>query len=235
MNGQTIIRLEHVAAGYEDKMVFSDVSVDIRERDYIGIIGPNGGGKTTLVRLLLGLIQPRQGAITYWRNGKQVENIAMGYLPQYNTIDRKFPISVREMVLMGLNHGLPLHGTFSEEQVDRVEATLDALGISHLRNCHIGALSGGQMQRALIGRAIVSRPDAVILDEPNTYVDKILQRQMHELLTTINQDCAVVVVTHDVRSVEEHARRVLLVNHSVVERTAADLTADDIDRCFCNK
>lgn len=232
MSTQTIISLDHVSAGYADKTVFNDVSVSIDEHDYIGIIGPNGGGKTTLVKLLLGLIRPQQGTITYWREGRKVENLTMGYLPQYNTIDRKFPISVQEVVLTGLNHDLPLHGSYSQEQRTKVEEVLRTLGIEHLRDSHIGTLSGGQMQRVLIGRAIVSKPDIVILDEPNTFVDKVLQQQMHQLLTTINQDCAVVVVSHDIRAVEEHAHRVLLVNHDIVNRTPQTLTAADIDRCF---
>lgn len=234
MTDKTIISLDHVAAGYDDKTVFADVSLSIAANDYVGIIGPNGGGKTTLVKLILGLIKPQQGSISYFRDGKRVENISMGYLPQYNAIDRKFPISVMDVVLSGLNTKAKLTGRYSQEQREKAQEVLRMLEIDNLRDAHIGTLSGGQMQRALLGRAIVSKPEAIILDEPNTYIDKHLQRQMFQLLSAVNHECAILLVSHDIKSIESNAHRLLLVNHSVVEKDVSQTTDADIETCFEN-
>lgn len=234
MSSKTIISLEHISAGYDDKTVFTDVSVSIDSNDYVGIIGPNGGGKTTLMKLILGLIKPQRGTIKYYRDGKQVENITMGYLPQYNAIDRKFPISVMDVVLSGLNTQAKLSGSYSREQREKALEVLRMLEIENLRDSHIGILSGGQMQRALLGRAIVSKPEVIILDEPNTYIDKHLQQQMFQLLSSINHECAILLVSHDIKSIESNAHRLLLVNHSVVEKLVEATTDADIETCFEN-
>lgn len=224
--------MERVTAGYPGKTVFHDVSIGIGARDYVGIIGPNGGGKTTLVRLLLGLIKPQRGTVSYLRDGKKVEAITMGYLPQYNEIDRKFPISVMDVVLSGLNNGVMRTGSYTQEQREQAVNVLRMLGIEPLQSAHIGTLSGGQMQRALLGRAIVSKPEAIILDEPNTYIDKGLLRQMFDMLATANKECAVILVSHDLQSIMDNARKVVLVNHGVVERLVEKLSQADIADCF---
>ena len=177
-----IIKIEHLAAGYEGKEVLHDVNLTIYQDDYLGIIGPNGGGKTTLMRLILGLMNPTEGNISYYKDGKPVKEITMGYLPQYNDLDKQFPISVYEVVLSGLNKSKSLFARFSKEHHQLVADTLDRMQLSDLKDRHIGALSGGQLQRVLLARAIVSKPDVVILDEPNTYIDRRFQKQMYEML-----------------------------------------------------
>ena len=177
-----IIKIEHLAAGYEGKEVLHDVNLTIYQDDYLGIIGPNGGGKTTLMRLILGLMNPTEGNISYYKDGKPVKEITMGYLPQYNDLDKQFPISVYEVVLSGLNKSKSLLARFNKEHHQLVADTLDRMQLSDLKDRHIGALSGGQLQRVLLARAIVSKPDVVILDEPNTYIDRRFQKQMYEML-----------------------------------------------------
>lgn len=185
-----IIKIEHLAAGYEGKEVLHDINLTIYQDDYLGIIGPNGGGKTTLMRLILGLMNPTEGNIGYYKDGKPVKEITMGYLPQYNDLDKQFPISVYEVVLSGLNKSKSLFARFSKEHHQLVADTLDRMQLSDLKDRHIGALSGGQLQRVLLARAIVSKPDVVILDEPNTYIDRRFQKQMYEMLEQINKECA---------------------------------------------
>ena len=150
-------KIEHLAAGYEGKEVLHDVNLTIYQDDYLGIIGPNGGGKTTLMRLILGLMNPTEGNISYYKDGKPVKEITMGYLPQYNDLDKQFPISVYEVVLSGLNKSKSLFARFSKEHHQLVADTLDRMQLSDLKDRHIGALSGGQLQRVLLARAIVSK------------------------------------------------------------------------------
>lgn len=197
--------------------MFENVSFDVCERDFIGIVGPNGGGKTTLVKVMLGLKKPDCGAVEYFCNGSAVDSVAVGYLPQYSNIDRMFPISVREVVLTGLGAQKRLFAHFTSRHKDMVEAALQRLDLVDLADRHIGALSGGQLQRVLLARAIVSKPDMLVLDEPNTYMDRHFQKDMYRLLCDLNTDCAVVIVSHDVDVVQKHANRVLRVNSGVVE------------------
>ena len=161
MTTQPIIEVHGLSAGYDGRTVLHDIDLTVYENDFLGIIGPNGGGKTTLIKCILGLLKPTAGKITY--------NIStMGYLPQYNTIDRKFPISVEEVILSGLSSKKSLISRFTDEQREKVRSTIARMGLEGLESRAIGQLSGGQLQRALLGRAIVSGPSVVILDEPST-------------------------------------------------------------------
>ena len=154
----SIIQINGLSAGYEEKNVLSQVGLTVYERDFLGIIGPNGGGKTTLIKCILGLHQPNQGTIRFYKEGKEVPEINMGYLPQYNTIDRKFPISVYEVVLSGLSKQKSLISRYSAKHHEQARRIIARMGLEGLENRFIGELSGGQLQRALLGRALVSNP-----------------------------------------------------------------------------
>lgn len=229
-----IITLEGVSAAYGSKTVLSGVSLDVYERDYLGVIGPNGGGKTTLVRLILGLMKPTEGRIRYYKQGKEVGELTMGYLPQYNAIDRDFPISVYEVVLSGLNRQKRFLRPYTKAQHEQARQTIARLQLNDLQERPICALSGGQLQRVLLARAIVSRPDVVVLDEPNTYIDKRFQEQMYETLADIHQECAIIIVSHDIAEVLQNVRHVACVNHHVHYHETADLKDETIERHFLN-
>ena len=217
MDKTLLLRLSDVSASYDDKLVFEHVSLDVHERDFIGIVGPNGGGKTTLVNLMLGLKAPSAGEVEYFRQGRVIGSVAIGYLPQYSHIDRMFPISVREVVLTGLGAKKRLLDRFTSQHAGLVDAALRRLDLTGLADRHIAALSGGQLQRVLLARAVVSKPDILVLDEPNTYMDRHFQSDMYALLHDLNSDCAVVIVSHDLDAVRKHARRVVRVNRGVEE------------------
>lgn len=229
-----IIKIEHLAAGYEGKEVLHDVNLTIYQDDYLGIIGPNGGGKTTLMRLILGLMNPTEGNINYYKDGKPVKEITMGYLPQYNDLDKQFPISVYEVVLSGLNKSKSLLARFSKEHHQLVADTLDRMQLSDLKDRHIGALSGGQLQRVLLARAIVSKPDVVILDEPNTYIDRRFQKQMYEMLEQINKECAIIIVSHDIAEVLNNVKHIACVNHHLHYHDTTDMPREKLEEHFLN-
>ena len=178
VQGSKLIEIEHLSAGYDGKQVLNDINLTVYQDDYLGIIGPNGGGKTTLMRLILRLMKPTEGNIRYYKDGKEVKEISMGYLPQYNSLDKQFPISVYEVVLSGLSKTKSLFSRYSQAQHQQVLDTLERMQLMEFKDRHIAALSGGQLQRVLLARAIVSKPDVVILDEPNTYIDRRFQKQM---------------------------------------------------------
>ena len=183
-------------------------------------MGPNGGGKTTLLKAMLKLIQPMEGSVRYWHNGVETENISIGYLPQYNNIDREFPILVEEVVLQGLNSQKGLFSRFTRQHHDKVAEALDRLHIADLAKRHIKALSGGQLQRVLLARAIVSEPNVLVLDEPNTYIDRQSEDMMVEMVSEMAKTRAVVMVNHNVPELERIAKTIVEVDEKVTVRPA---------------
>ena len=186
MTHEPLIQLTGISAAYDRKQVLTDVNLTVYEKDFLGVIGPNGGGKTTLMKVILGLLKPVHGTIRFFRHGKEVPEVSIGYLPQYNHIDKKFPISVYEVVLSGLNKQKSLFSRFTAEQHRQVERTIARMGLEGLEQRAIGQLSGGQLQRALLGRAIVSCPQLIILDEPNTYIDKRFEAKLYSVNGTLD-------------------------------------------------
>lgn len=217
MEKTLLLRLEGVSASYDGHRVFENVSLDVCDRDFIGVVGPNGGGKTTLVKVMLGMKKPDSGRVVWMRDGAAASDVPVGYLPQYSHIDRMFPISVREVVLTGLGARKGLLGRYTRQHHALAEAALERLDLAALADRHIAALSGGQLQRVLLARAIVSRPAMLVLDEPNTYMDRHFQNDMYRLLHDLNADCAVLIVSHDIDAVRQHAHRVVRVDHAVDE------------------
>ena len=229
-----IIKIEQLAAGYEDKQVLNDVNLTVYDDDYLGIIGPNGGGKTTLMRLILGLMKPTEGHVRYFKNGEEVKEITMGYLPQYNDLDKQFPISVYEVVLSGLSKQKKLFSRYSKAQHQQALETIEKMQLTDLKDRHIGALSGGQLQRVLLARAIVSKPDVVILDEPNTYIDRRFQKQMYEMLEQTNKECAIIIVSHDIAEVLNNVKHIACVNHHLHYHDTADMPREKLEEHFLN-
>lgn len=215
MNKNPIIKLNDIEVRYDTKTVLEHVTLTVYEKDFLGIIGPNGGGKTTLVKTILGLKDINNGSIEFFRNGEPVNRIGIGYLPQYNQIDKKFPASVFDVVLSGLEDSHSIWHRVSSEQKDRTAAMIRRMGLEGMERRPIGSLSGGQAQRALLGRAIISEPDVVILDEPNTYIDKRFEAQLYELLDEINRTSAIILISHDVGSVVQNVKNIACVNHTL--------------------
>ena len=246
-----LIEIEHLSAGYDDKQVLNDINLTVYQDDYLGIIGPNGGGKTTLMRLILRLMKPTEGKIRYFKkmkdkngnpildeNGEakveEVKEISMGYLPQYNSLDKQFPISVYEVVLSGLSKTKSLFSRYTQAQHQQVLNTLERMQLMEFKDRHIAALSGGQLQRVLLARAIVSKPDVVILDEPNTYIDRRFQKQMYEMLEQINKECAIIIVSHDVAEVLNNVKHIACVNHHLHYHNTADMPREKLEEHFLN-
>lgn len=212
---QTLAEAHEVTLGYPERTeILKGVSFSLYERDFVGVIGPNGGGKTTLVKGLLGLIPTQSGRWIFRdEQGRQIPRPAIGYVPQQSKLDKTFPISVQEVVQYGLVN-TPLWHTKQWEQ-RKVREELERVGMYEYRKTPIGKLSGGQLQKVLLARAIVSNPRLLILDEPNTYVDQHFESQLYDLLPEINKNSAIVLVSHDIGSVSRLVRRLFCVNHDL--------------------
>lgn len=228
----TIIEVRDLYAGYDNKVVLRDVNLNLYEKDYLGIIGPNGGGKTTFIKCLLGLKKQSKGTITFYRNGQKTDNLEMGYLPQYNAIDKEFPISIKEVILSGLNRRRPLIGGYSKEQKAKAEKVISQMGLDGMGDRQIGELSGGQIQRTLLGRAIISEPDVLILDEPSTYIDKYHEYKLYELLNQINSKCAIILVSHDIGTVLQNVKSIACINGTLDYHPDTGITEEWLTRNF---
>lgn len=221
-----IIEIKDLSAGYDGRNVLHDVNLTVYEQDFLGIIGPNGGGKTTLVKCILGLLKPNGGEITFHCKP------SLGYLPQYSTIDRKFPISVEEVILSGLSIQKSLASRFTPEQKEKGRQVIARMGLEGLEHRAIGQLSGGQLQRALLGRAIISDPSVLILDEPSTYIDKRFEARLYELLAEINKECAIILVSHDIGTVLQQVKSIACVNETLDYHPDTGVTTEWLERNF---
>lgn len=227
-----IISLTNISAAYENKRVLTDVNLNIYEKDFLGLIGPNGGGKTTLIKVILGLIKPVSGEIHFYENGKEIEEITMGYLPQYSSIDKEFPISVYDVVLSGLSKQKSILHKYTEEQHKKVAEVIERMGLEKIQQKAIGKLSGGQLQRALLGRALVSDPKVLILDEPNTYIDKRFEAKLYSLLGEINKERAIILVSHDIGTVLQNVKSIACVNEEVDYHPDNEVPAEWLEEHF---
>lgn len=227
-----IIQLTDISAAYDGKTVLSHTDLTVYKHDFLGVIGPNGGGKTTLVKIILGLLKPVSGTVRFYANGKETSEITMGYLPQYNSIDKKFPISVYETVLSGLSRQKSLFHRYSKEQHESVKQIISRMGLEGLEKRAIGELSGGQLQRALLGRALVSNPEVVILDEPNTYIDKRFEAKLYSLLEEINKERAIILVSHDIGTVLQNVKAIACVNETLDYHPDTEVPAEWLEAHF---
>lgn len=227
-----LINIDNIVAGYDNKIVLHDVSLDVWENDFLGIIGPNGGGKTTLLKIILGLLKPKSGSVRYFDGDKEVSSLKIGYLPQMNKIDKKFPISVRDVVLSGLMAEKPRFRDFTAEQKQRAEEIIAKMGLQELAKRAIGDLSGGQLQRVLLGRSMVSRPKVLILDEPNSYVDKRFESHFYNLLEEISKESSIILVSHDIGTVLSMVKNIACVNETLHYHSGADISAEWLENKY---
>lgn len=227
-----ILQITGLSAAYDGKVVLNNVDLTLYERDFLGVIGPNGGGKTTLMKCILGLHKPLSGKIRFFRNGEEIRTPALGYLPQYSAIDKKFPISVYEVVLSGLCKQKPLMGRYRNEHHEQVTKVIARMGLEGLEQRAIGELSGGQLQRALLGRALVSNPDILILDEPNTYIDKRFEAKLYSLLEEINRERTIILVSHDVGTVFQNVKAIACVNETLDYHPDTEVPSEWLEEHF---
>ncbi|WP_312651096.1 metal ABC transporter ATP-binding protein [Aminipila sp.] len=219
------VKIENLSVYYGQTPAISGVCLDVKEGEYLGIIGPNGGGKTTLLKAILGIIPINSGKIEIY-NEKIGRNRGMiGYVPQFAVMDKRFPISVLEVVLTGrLKQGLSPFLKFSKEDKVKAYRVLERVSMQHLADRQVSELSGGEFQRMLIARALAIDPKILILDEPTASVDVKSREQIYNLLGELNKDMTIILVTHDLLAVASQVNKLVCLNEKLVYHGEPELT-----------
>jgi len=215
------IELNNVSFSYDKVPVIENLTFTVRKGEYLGIIGPNGGGKTTLIKVILGLLHPTEGAVMLFGKDRHdfKEKYRIGYVPQrVSQADKNFPATVFEVVKTGRIARLGFFETFKKKDIQAVERAMEISGISKYRDTLIGNLSGGERQRVFIARALASEPDVLILDEPTVGVDIGAQKTFYDFLSSLNkeQKLTIIFISHDVDAVSQETKTVLCLNHNLV-------------------
>ena len=218
-----VIRLEDVSFAYNGEDVLSNVNLTVRQDDFLAIVGPNGGGKTTLVKLILGLLAPRRGSVRVMGRDPAASRPNIGYVPQNATVQPQFPITVLDVVLMGLEHS----GRHSARQSRELALnTLRLVAMADYQSRRFGTLSGGQKQRVLVARALISQPSLLLFDEPTANIDPQGKVCLFDMLATLSSEITVVLVSHDLISASGGITSVAVVNRQLIQRRDKTLTPD---------
>ena len=227
-----VIELENVWFAYNGSPVLEDVNLVVKERDFLSIVGPNAGGKTTLLRLILGLNKPTRGSVKVFGNSPVKARARMGYMPQQTSLDPLFPVSVLDVVLMG-RLGTSRHfGFYTNADREAAAESLKRVELYDIRHRPFSELSGGQSQRVLIARALVSGPELLLLDEPTANVDIAVETQLYDLLDQLNKKMTIVLVTHDLGFVSSYVKNVACVNRRVVGHPTCDISGEMINEIY---
>jgi len=208
------IILENVSFAYKQSNILEDVTLFIHKGEFASIVGPNGGGKTTLLKLILGLLKPDKGKISIFGKPPEQARQKIGYMPQYAPLDMNFPATVMDVVLMGRLAKKTLW--FSTKDRSEALTAIDEVGMDGFAGTGFNELSGGQRQRILIARALCSRPAILLLDEPTANVDHETEINLFSILQTLNSKMTILVVSHDLGFVSKYVKSVICVNRKVV-------------------
>jgi len=227
-----VISVRGLWAGYDSDIVLEDIDLSVRELDFVGLIGPNGGGKTTLFKVLLGLIPPLRGKVHVMGKNVREGRRHIGYVPQRVDFDRDFPVSVWDVVRMGRLGKRPLLQRYTAEDEDIVAQVLGSVEILDLRDRPIGELSGGQRQRVYIARALATEPDILLLDEPLAGVDAKVRTRIYELLRQLNERVTILMASHDMSAISSHVKTVGCLNRYLFYHASGQLTPDMVERAY---
>ncbi len=225
---ESVIELENVWFRYDEPVVLEDVSLRVARGEFLGVVGPNGGGKTTLLRLILGQLAPDSGRVRVLGETPVRARRRIGYVPQRAQFDRTFPISVMEVVLMGRLDSAPWIGGYGRKDREAAKIALEEVEVADLAARRFGTLSEGQRQRVLIARALVSGPEILLLDEPTASVDQRIEQGIHELLGRLNRRATILIVSHDLGFVTSHVRRVACMSRTLVTHPTSELSGSII-------
>lgn len=228
----SVVSIKGMSFSYDGFLVLEDVNLSIPKGDFVSVVGPNGGGKTTLLKLILGLLRPLRGKVRVFGATPQEARRRVGYMPQHSQLDPQFPATVLDVALMGrLGHGR-LFGPYSRDDKEIASEALNQVGLYDLLKKSFSSISGGQRQRLFIARALACEPDLLLLDEPTANLDVAMEGNLYELLQTLNQRLTVVMVSHDIGFVSKLVKSVICVKRKVLLHPTSEITGEIINELY---
>jgi len=229
---EPIITITNLTVRYDEICALEHVNLELYSDDFIGVIGPNGGGKSTLVKAIMGIV-PYSGKIEYSPSLLRHKKTHIGYVPQISSFDKAFPISVEEVVMSGLQAERGLLCGYGREERSRVEEVLEKAHLVELKKRSIGELSGGQLQRVMLCRAIISNPKLLVLDEPTNFVDNRFENELYTLLQRLSKEMAIIMVSHDIGTISSVVRSIVCVNRHVHRHDSNVITEEQLRNYDC--
>jgi zinc transport system ATP-binding protein len=221
-----LLEIQSLSASYDNNIVLEDINFAVNENDFIGVIGPNGGGKTTLLKVILGLLKPVKGRIEF--NGSLSTSNGIGYLPQISTGDANYPVTVTDVILSGMMIRKRILSRMSSADKRRAAEIVEELGLSGMNKSSLSELSGGQLQRVFLGRAIIGDPKLLLLDEPGNFVDSSFEKDFYEKLKELNNRMAILMVSHDIGMISSHVKSYACVNRSLHYHSSSEITNEQL-------
>jgi len=226
-----LFKIDSLSAGYGNDIVLKDVRLTVNRNDFVGVIGPNGGGKTTLLKVILGLIKPFKGTIDF--NYTFLRQNRIGYLPQMSAGDNTFPVTVSDVILSGLMIQKGIVARMSGEDREKAKIVIDELGLTGIERSPLTEISGGQLQRVFLGRAIIGDPALLLLDEPDNFVDTTFENDFYEKLHQLNERMAILMVSHDVGTISSHVKSFACVNRKLHYHPSPVITNEQLSAYDC--
>ncbi|WP_347489236.1 ABC transporter ATP-binding protein [Desulfoscipio sp. XC116] len=227
------VHIDNLSVYYGQTPAITGVCLDVPDGEYLGIIGPNGGGKSTLLKAILNLVPISAGTVQIYGNNPSKNRAFIGYVPQSAVLNRKFPISLVEVVLTGrLKRGLVPFSAFTQQDKEKVYELLEKVGILNLANRQISELSGGEFQKMLIARALALNPRLLLLDEPTASVDAVSREQIYSLLSELNKNMTIILVTHDLLAVSSQVQSLACLNGQLIYHGEPELTENIVNSLY---
>jgi zinc transport system ATP-binding protein len=227
-----IVRLQNIWVSYGGVPALEDVTLSIFRHDFLGIIGPNGGGKSTLLKVLLGLVKPDSGSVSVFGRTPEQARSRIGYVSQRPFFDQDFPASVWDVALMGCYGKTGLLHRYSRKNKAAVEKALARVGMQDYRDKQIGRLSGGQQQRVFVARALVAAPELLLLDEPTASIDPTMQTEFYELLAELKRDLTIVMVSHDIGAISVYVDKIACLNVQLYYHGSKEITPEILEATY---
>jgi zinc transport system ATP-binding protein len=228
-----IVSVKNLCVYYDRIPALQNINLEVKEGEYLGIIGPNGGGKSTLLKSLLGIVPHTEGSITLFGEKPEKGRRFTGYVPQISSVDKQFPITLTEVVLTGcLNPKLKLFARYSKEDKELADSLIEKVGLSKLANRQVSQLSGGEFQKMLIARALAVKPRLLLLDEPTASVDAVSREQIFLLLEKLNKEMTIIIVTHDLLAVSSQVTRLACLNKTLIYHGEPELNEHVVNSLY---
>jgi zinc transport system ATP-binding protein len=232
MANNDVVKLEDVSVSYDGTLALEGINLSVEHGDFLGVIGPNGGGKSTLLKVIIGLVEPIRGKVLVEgqppRRGHQI----IGYVPQLRNFDWAFPINVQDVVRMGRYRKRGLFRRYGQADREATERVLESVEILALKDRQIGSLSGGQQQRVFVARALVGEPELLLLDEAMSGVDANTRTEFYELLKELNKRVTIVMASHDISAVAAYAGKIACLNRKLYYHGSKEIPPEDLEATY---